>query len=108
MSNLSPNSPPPLPPGAQAEDSTGGIIPYKNPRALVSYYTGIFSLIPLMGFILGCIAVPLGISGLKYRKLNPMSRGGVHAWVGIVCGSLSLLGHLLIIGVIVFASLHRR
>jgi len=33
-------------------DATGGIIPYKNPKALIAYYLGIFSGLPLCGPLL--------------------------------------------------------
>ncbi len=38
-------------------DATGGLIPYKNPPALIGYYFGIFSLIPGLGLVLGAIGV---------------------------------------------------
>ena len=80
-----------------AGDATGGVIPYKNPQALTSYYLGVFSLIPLLGFVLGCVAVPLGIIGLRKRKAMPQIRGTAHAWVGIILGGLSVLGHIAVI-----------
>jgi hypothetical protein len=102
--------PPPIqtqPPENQG-DATGGIIPYKNPHALAAYYLGVFSLIPILGFILGAIAVPLGISGLRKKARNPVIRGVVHAWVGIILGSLSVAAHLLLIVIPLIASLMRR
>jgi Domain of unknown function (DUF4190) len=104
MDTPNPAQPPPIPNFSQPEqgDSTGGLIPYKNPYALVAYYTGIFSLIPLLGFILSLIAVPLGIIGLRQRKKRPVISGAVHAWVGIVCGSFSLLAHLGVVAAFVF------
>ena len=45
--------------------------------------------------VLGLIAVPLGISGLRKRRQNPVVRGAVHAWVGIILGSLVILAHVL-------------
>jgi hypothetical protein len=116
MNNIPPNSPPPppLPPPIpayatqQKGDDTGGIIPYKNPHALTSYYLGIFSIIPLLGFILGCVALPLGISGLKQRRKNPVIRGAVHAWIGIICGGGSVALHLLIGILIAVAAASRR
>lgn len=78
-------------PQSAAGDATGGIIPYKNPHALIAYYLGIFSCLPFLGFFLGCAAVPLGIIGLKKRKANPLIKGSVHAWIGIVCGSMGIL-----------------
>jgi hypothetical protein len=75
-------------------DATGGIIPYKNPPALIAYYCGVFSIIPFLGFFIGIAALCLGIAGLKKRKQTPIIRGSVHAWIGIICGTLSILAHL--------------
>ena len=73
------------------------VVPYKNSKALISYYLGVFSLIPCLGAVLALGSIPLGILGLKYAKANPQSKGTVHAWVGIVLGSLVLLGHIALI-----------
>ncbi|MCP3959632.1 MAG: DUF4190 domain-containing protein [bacterium] len=75
----------------QQGDSTGGIIPYKNPPALTAYYCGIFSLMPFIGIFLGIPALILGIVGLKKKKANPVISGTVHAWVGIIMGGLTTL-----------------
>ena len=75
-------------------DATGGLIPYKNGKALAAYYTGVFSLIPCLGAILGPIAVVLGIMGLKYAKQHPKASGQAHAVVGIVLGGLTGLGNI--------------
>ena len=72
-------------------DFTGGIIPYKNPAALIAYYCGIFSLIPLLGLFVGIPAVILGVIGLRKRKANPVIKGAVHAWIGIGLGGLTTL-----------------
>ena len=72
-------------------DATGGIIPYKNPPALIAYYCGIFSLLPCIGLVAGVPAIILGIVGLRKRKATPVIRGSVHAWIGIVLGSLTTL-----------------
>ncbi len=71
-----------------AGDSTGGLIPYKNPAALTAYYLGLFSLLPVIGLFLAVPAVILGVKGLKARSANPEIKGSVHAWIGIVLGSL--------------------
>ena len=93
---------PPPPTGSQAVpvekgDSTGGIIPYKNPPALAAYYCGIFSLIPCVGLILGIVAVILGVRGLRRRMQHPLVRGQVHAWIGIILGSLVVAVHVLVV-----------
>lgn len=80
----------PLPPNRQAGegDNTGGIIPYKNPKALIAYYLGIFSGLPIVGFPFGVAAVILGIMGLRDRNRNPVIKGSVHAGIGIGCGTI--------------------
>jgi hypothetical protein len=74
-------------------DATGGLIPYKNPKALTAYYVGVFSLIPCIGVLLAVVAVVLGVMGLKYAKQHPSARGQAHAIVGIVLGTLVILAH---------------
>jgi hypothetical protein len=83
------------------------LIPYKNPMALISYYLGIFSLIPVLGFLLAPVALILGILGLSYRRTYPEAKGTAHAWVGIVLSSLSLLGHLGVVALVVILSLKK-
>ncbi|MEP6669272.1 MAG: GYF domain-containing protein [Chthoniobacter sp.] len=93
-----PPPPPPLapPPIPQTGDATGGLIPYKNPHALVGYYLGIFGLMPFIGILLAIPALILGIIGLKKRKQNPVIKGAVHAWIGIIFGAISIAYHALI------------
>ena len=67
-------------------DSTGGVIPYKNPKALIAYYCGIFALMPCVGLLPGIAGFILGIMGLRYRAAHPETKGSVHAWIGIVLG----------------------
>jgi hypothetical protein len=76
---------------AAASAQLGGLIPYKNPAALVGYYTSIGSLIPFVGLIAGPVAVVLGVTGLRRRKRTPIIRGAAHAWVAIIVGSIGFL-----------------
>ena len=103
------NSPPPRPTGPQNPtiegDTTGGIIPYKNPQALLAYYLGLFSLVPVFGLLMAPAAVVLGIKGLKYARQHPVVKGGAHAWIGIVCGGFWSLVHWGIALAILFAYL---
>ncbi len=92
---------------AQAAVPTSGIevlIPYRNSTALAAYYIGIFSLIPVLGLLLGPIALACGIYGLKAAAKDSSARGRVHAWIGIVLGTLVTLGHIAVIVVIVLNS----
>lgn len=85
-------------------DATGGLIPYKNPLGLIGYYAGVFSLIPIVGLLLGPAALVLGILGLRYSRLYPTARGGGHSIAGIVLGSLTSLLNWGIVGVLVVLS----
>lgn len=76
-------------------------IPTKNSMAIASYYLGLFSLFPCLGLPLGVTAVYFGIQGLKRVRQTPEARGGVHAWVGIVCGALFGFFNLLLVGMAV-------
>ncbi len=89
-SSVTPGMPYGQPPGNEP-DATGGLIPYRNPHALIAYYLGLFSLLPCVGLLLAIPALILGIMGLRARKRNPVIKGSVHAWIGIVMGSLMTL-----------------
>jgi len=83
-------------------DATGGVIPYKNLPALFAYYLGLFSLLPCIGLFLAIPALVLGIMGLRKRAANPAVKGSVHAWIGIVMGTIFTLvwGAAWVLGII--------
>jgi hypothetical protein len=100
-------APPPISTGTPAAGNSGinVLIPYKNPRALVAYYLGVFAVIPFIGILLGITAFVLGILGLRYRRRNPAAGGVVHAWIGIIAGGLFGFGWLaLTVFIIIVAS----
>lgn len=72
-------------------DATGGLIPYKNPYALVGYYLSIFSMIPFVGIPLGVAGIICGIVGVRRRNRNPIMRGTAHAWFAILFSALVIL-----------------
>ncbi len=76
-----------------AEEAVSTLIPYKNARALIAYYLGVFSLIPCAGLLLGPAAFILGILGLRYVKAHPTAKGTGHAIAGVVLGGLTTLGN---------------
>jgi phage FluMu protein Com len=76
-----------------AGDAVSTIIPYKNGRALIAYYLGVFSLIPCLGLLLGPAALVLGILGMRYVNANPTAKGTGHAIAGIILGGLTTLGN---------------
>jgi hypothetical protein len=84
-------------------DATGGVIPYKNAPALISYYLGILALLPILGFFFGIASLVLGVRGLRKRRSEPHVKGAIHAWIGIILGALSLSVHLLGIIILIIA-----
>ncbi len=87
------------------DDGTGGLIPYKNPKALAAYYCGVFGLIScfLVLGIFGIVPIVLGVKGLKYAKLHPEAKGQAHAIIGIVLGIIEVLSFLAAIVVVIVA-----
>lgn len=69
------------------------VIPYKNKRALLAYYIGVFSIIPVAGLVLAPLSLFFGIGGLKDYKKNKNAKGKLHAWFGIIAGILFTLIH---------------
>jgi hypothetical protein len=78
--------PDPMEGDEEGTDLVSALIPYKNPRALAAYYCGFFALLPGIGFLVGAVAIVLGILGLRYANANPQVRGGAHAITGIILG----------------------
>jgi hypothetical protein len=72
------------------DEAIATLIPYKNPTALASYYCGVFSLIPILAFVLAPISIVLGIMGLRHVRRNPRAHGTGHAITGLVLSVLTL------------------
>ena len=79
-----PSIPGPLPKTDEAPLS--GLIPYKNPPALIGYYISILSCLPILGLLLGPPAIVLGIIGIRRRKAEPQRKGLAHAWIAFSFG----------------------
>ncbi len=89
------------PPDTVTPDATAGIIPYKNVPALLGYYMGVFSLIPVIGFFLSIGALVCGILGLIRKKKHPNAKGSAHAWVGIIAGGIMFLVHSAVLALMI-------
>ena len=87
----------PRPQPQPTEDPLLAMVPYKNSKALIAYYLGLFSIFPLLGLIMGAAAIYLGREGLSFAKTNPEAKGVTHAKVGIGCGLVGLLLNLALI-----------
>jgi len=95
---------PPPPADKSYVDGVGVIIPYKNARALWSYYLAVFSLIPCLGIILGTIALIMGLQGLKFANEHPEAKGRAHAWTGIILGGICALAYVILTVVAIVAA----
>ena len=62
------------------------VIPVNNSPALVGYYLGVASLIPLLGFATGPVALVCGILGARKAKIQPQAAGMGHAVAAILMG----------------------
>lgn len=91
----------------QQGDATGGLIPYKNPMALASYYVGVASLIPCIGLLLAVLSVIFAVLGLRAAKQNPIISGRAHAWVGIALSLFSAFYHVAVIVFLVITAADR-
>jgi hypothetical protein len=88
-----------MPGAAKSNDNLVGIVPVNTSGwAIAAGYLGLFSLV----FIGAPFAIFTGIMALRHISKNPGMRGRVRAWVGIVLGSLGLLG---LAGVIISAAM---
>lgn len=63
-------------------------VPLHNATAVSGYYLAIFGLAPLVGLVLGPLALTLGVVGLHHALREPEVRGGNHAMFAIVLGVL--------------------
>jgi hypothetical protein len=80
-------------PRRRRKEPIESLIPYHNPKALAAYYCGVFSLIPILGLILGPIALVLGFQGMRFARENESAGGKGHAITGVVLGILTTLGN---------------
>ena len=84
-----------------SEHEGPALIPYKNPAALVGYYLSIFSCIPLIGLVLGPIAIFLGIRGLIQVSHHSERKGTVHAWIALALGLIgTAIGVLMLVAIL--------
>ncbi len=69
-------------------------VPPHNGRALTGYYLAIASLIPVLGIVLGPIAVFNGVEGLIHVRQFPTHGGRAHGIVAVVLGSFTCLANI--------------
>ncbi len=70
-------------------------VPPRNGRALIGYYFAIASLIPILGVVLGPIAVFNGVEGIRHARRFPEHGGGAHGIVAVTLGSMTTAANVL-------------
>lgn len=80
-----------IPSNTQSSDTIQALIPTKNMPSLISYYCGVFGLIPILGLLGSVAAIILGIIGLRKYNVTPTPGAKSHAIVGVVLGSVELV-----------------
>ncbi len=70
-------------------------VPPRNGRALIGYYFAIASLIPILGVVLGPIAVFNGVDGIRHARRFPKHGGLAHGIVAVTIGSITTVANLL-------------
>lgn len=101
----------PPPPGQHPQGGSSFVdhlIPTKNVPALISYYLGVFSIIPCLAILLGTGAVITGVMGLNNIKKDPRLPGKTHAWVGIIAGGIFLLLNLFGLAVVLLGVMQSK
>ena len=63
-------------------------MPTRNVSALLSWYLGVFGLIPVLGIPLALAAIVTGIMGIKAAGRTDVRVGKGHAIAGLVLGIL--------------------
>jgi len=92
-----------MPPGMpqRQPDLLESMIPTSNPDSLISYYLGLFSIMPLLGLPMSIVALVKGRKALLFTKEHGVKAGATHARVGIGCGSIGLLLNLAIVALLI-------
>lgn len=79
------------------------VIPTRNQPALLGYYYSIFGLLPMVGLLLGPVAVVYGLIGLDRGNHLPRHIGYGHALFAVVAGMIgTIMSYTLAVSVGVF------
>jgi hypothetical protein len=69
----------------------GDFTPWKNPAAVYAYYVSLAALVPVLGLILGPIAILLGLFGYLRYRWRPDVVGANFAVAALILGTLNTL-----------------
>jgi hypothetical protein len=75
--------------------------------AIVSGYTALFGIVPILGLPFSITAIASGVAALRAIKRDPSLHGRGRAWFGIVLGSLmSVVSVFFVVVLVVAAVMH--
>lgn len=80
----------------------------RPPSAIAAGYLGLLSFLPLVGILLGLMAVIFGVRALGQINRDEGLSGRGRAWFGIIVGGLVILAQVALIVVIVIEESSRR
>lgn len=94
--NLQNQQPNPQLPAAPVDDRLSQyIMPTKNGPSIISYYCGVFGLLPFIGIPFAVIAIIYGHKALKIYKKQPSPGAKAHALTGLIFGYIATVCFLL-------------
>jgi hypothetical protein len=83
--------------GKLGKSAAQKLIPTQNLPALIGYYLGVGALIPYIAFLLGPLAIVLGVGGIVYGINNPRAKAIGHCITAIVLPLIGIAGTIVII-----------
>jgi hypothetical protein len=69
----------------------GSFTPWKNPPAVYAYTVALIGMTPVLGLVLGPVAVGFGLAGLVRFRRDPEVKGASFVRAGIVIGALDFV-----------------
>jgi uncharacterized membrane protein len=69
----------------------GSFTPWKNPAAVYAYAVSLAALTPVVGAVLGPVAIALGVVGFVRFRLRREVRGANFAVAGMILGAVNTL-----------------
>lgn len=76
----------------------------RNGVATAAYYCGVFALIPILGLLLGPLAMLLGFIGLADARKHKEMGGRGHASSGLILGLIVLVLHVAGFAALIYAT----
>lgn len=87
----------------RAESIKEHVLPLKNQAALIGYYCAIFCIIPVLGLLMGPVAIGYGLVGMERSRSLTRSIGYGHGLFAVVLGIIgTVLNYSGVVAVVVY------